>query len=186
MTFVRLSRRFLKDALTKEARYLTPGSWISRRTGSRRCNVCAVGAVMSHVVARNDAHSVEWFVHDVASAADRAAGTDGRAIPSWNAPSDLLFEEALRIAESGAYMAALSHLFEGFRNDNSFFLQWRDNRAAYFAPAARKVVLAKLFELIDLFPPTIVVDIDGAAPAKDVPRARAAKTAKRPTKKGAR
>lgn len=164
MTHVRLTPKFIKDALKKELAILQPGQWFdvqnnvyTARVGDV-CQVCAVGAVMRHAIASNQTAD---YIQDAAVSACRGAPST----PIYGRFPRTIGQArgcAKRMAQRGQYMASLSYLFE------SMGLVRSPNGETWFRTSTRKQVLDQLYDLIDTFPPSIVVDIDGAKPARDV------------------
>lgn len=165
MARVRLSRKFIKDAIRAELPMLRDGSWaeIGYATDADgvvapQCFVCAVGAVMKHAVrpARRDVWATWTRIRRAATAATFG---DDQVMPGDRSISDqLAWSRARSLVKRGHPLNGLSYLFE------ALYLRY-DGRSS--------ALCDRLFALVDTFPPTIVVDIDGVHPARDVTVVRA-------------
>lgn len=160
MTIVRISKQRIIEAISSEPlRNLRSGDWAlpeesqALTVGAKDCPVCAVGAVMRAVL--DPEQDPDWlYSAAVASTSVEtplcAGGLEG-VIPS-------------KREVKKAPMVALSGFFEqecadAKRRTHSFGLSRHQMRR----------IRKKVIEFVEEnFPPTMLIDIDGAKPARDV------------------
>ncbi len=171
MTHVRLTKEFIIDAISKETR-LEAGSFVYTSgdvnihpvfidtVEPESCDVCAVGAVMWRAL---EPHQNVFYVHDAAQAATK----EGSCIPEFidtDDPEDCSGDDdvndmdgvrflALSLIHAGLHMNALSMFFEG---------------ACHYIDNIDDVAAATVAFVKEHFPDSVVVDIDGARPARDI------------------
>ena len=154
MAIIEVTKEFIVDAIRNEPdKTLQGGSWVqvtddyyelcNLSVDSPECAVCAVGAVMRRAL---DSNQNARAIHRAAVAStDRDRDVCG--FGTIRAP-----QAAREMCDRGSYMNALSVLFEAFDDECD-----RD--------AVKQVVIDFV---MNEFPPTIRIDIDGAKPAADV------------------
>lgn len=156
---VRLTKAFIIKALEKERPRIRTGyGWLglNSRIGYRAtvattlkredCAMCAVGAVMVNAINPTSRHGL---INDAAGAA-----TDDYSITAafYDSRIDIRMK-AKELLGLGKPMNALSVLFEGLSDH---------------CDSESRVVSDVIAFVRNHFPPSVVVDIDGARPAKDV------------------
>ncbi len=163
---IRLTKRQIIKALENEpATRLRAGSWtcgdlevtVSAYGKQKGCYECAVGAVMRQSISPRSSSKI------ISDACDAACIGDN--IRSFNTSEDGVINEGLAIVKRKNHMSALSAVFEGL---------WRiqDLTPAFsneHDDAIAAIVKPKVIDFVRKhFPASVVVDIDGAKPAKDV------------------
>jgi hypothetical protein len=157
VTTVRVTKEQIIAALRVEP-LLEAGSWADPRYTRgpvekcaipldevQHCYVCGVGAVLRRAVL--DAHETVGALVRAAVAA-----TDGWPVTPGGSESYLA--DAARAVESGFHMSAISLVFEGTYSEDWSSIE--DCRSA-------AIVFVEQH-----FPETVLIDIDGARPARDV------------------
>lgn len=168
MARIKLTKDFIKKAIREETK-LASGDWYRARRYNRTlaqdkdCSVCAVGAVMLRALDRTEnddrdlrnAAYTSTQVHDVDITFD-----------DWRdeLTEDAVLKQARSALRRRAPMNALSILFEGLCDVYGF-------SSGLLPEAGRKKIVRKLLAFVETqFPSYVIVDVDGATPAKDVPR----------------
>lgn len=153
MTQIRMTKAEIIRAIEKEpVTRLRAGSWYDGsydRRVSKTCSVCAVGAVMRSVVSPYERGQA---ILEAAVAAVRGAGD----VESSRGVYENLRDER--------WMAALSSFFESTWRATLVGNDWK-----HLTPKQIEGVRTRAVAFVrEYFPRSIVIDIDGAKPAKDV------------------
>lgn len=185
MPTIEVSRATIIKAVREEPG-LFPGLWVracnpllapgrqqrrwARTLRAKTCGVCAFGAVLRAVLAKNQdldtlARAASEETHDDMIVADR--------VESWR-------EDAARLVERARYMNALSVVFEGAAKEYVCAQGLLGSDVSGLAMSgvprrrqvARRAVSYARREALAFvrahFPPTVRIDIDGARPARGV------------------
>jgi hypothetical protein len=168
-------KRIIKAIETEPA--LVPGLWVTYEGAApanvgntANCSVCAVGAVMRSCMEPTQSAN---FIDSAASAAievednlEAADTAELRSVQSFSETRKQIYARAKKQAENKLYMHSLSYVFEGLTD-----LKGREEFRArrFISKAAMRSVRRSLVSFVKKnFPNKVVIDIDGAKPAKDV------------------
>lgn len=155
---IRLTKEFILNALKEEnINVLKPGAWFMNAwdTKVEDCPRCAVGSVIVRALSRKN--DKRMFLH-----AAQAAVICGYNVPNTMEDHDIESEAVRILREENSPMSALSYYFEGMCQKLDID---EDDVDPKKVEEARESTIAFVGRH---FPPSIVVNINGAQPAEDV------------------
>jgi hypothetical protein len=154
---IRLTKEFILTALKEEnIKVLQPGTWFRNIWGEiEECPRCAVGSVMVRALSRRNEKRL--ITH-----AAQAATLCGSNVPNEMEDHDIESEAVRILKEERSPMSALSYYFEGMCQKLGVD---EDDIELEKVEEARRYTIVFVDQH---FPPTVIVNINGAKPAEDV------------------